>query len=99
MPFRMKEGTVTNRIHRSKYPSPHKKGEYLKMGKNDIGKKSIPVKDRCEDFDRLWDLVYYQVLETWDWVPVTNVAWFKQFAELSDDEKDNYVSDELDTTN
>lgn len=99
MPFRMKEGTVTNRIHRSKYPSPHKKGEYLKMGPNDIGKKSIPPKERCKDFDRLWDLVYYQVLETWDWVPVTNVAWFRQFAELSDDEKDNYVSDELDTTN
>jgi len=96
----MKEGTVTNRKHRSKYPSPRKGGKYLKMGPNDIGKKSIPPKERCKDFDRIWDMVYYQVLETWDWVPVTNAMWFKQFASFADDnEEDNYVTDnELDVS-
>ena len=54
-------------------PTPRVQGKYYKKGPNDIGKKSIPRKDRCEDFDKIWDTIYYQVLETWDWVPVKRI--------------------------
>jgi len=57
-------------------PTPRVNGNYYKKGPNDIGKKSIPKKDRCEGFDDIWDLIYYQVLETWEWKPVTDLRQF-----------------------
>lgn len=62
--------------HKTLYPTAHSHGKYIKMGPNDIGKRSIPYKDRCEGFDELWEMIYYQVLETWDWVPVTDLKPF-----------------------
>ncbi len=63
----------STKFHKTDYPTPRSHGIYYKKGPNDIGKKSIPMKDRCEDFDRIWDLIYYQVLESWEWVPVKRI--------------------------
>lgn len=62
--------------HKTAYPTPHSHGVYYKMGPNDLSKKSIPKSERCEGFDELWDMIYYQVLETWEWVPVTDLKPF-----------------------
>lgn len=59
--------------HKTAYPTPHSHGVYYKMGPNDIGKKSIPKSERCEDFDELWEKIYYQVLESWEFVPVKDI--------------------------
>ena len=67
---------MQGRKHKTLNPIPRKKGVYLKMHNNDIGKKSIPQKDRCEGFDELWSMIYFQVLETWDWLPVTDLRPF-----------------------
>ena len=66
-----------SKLHKSTYPTAHSHGVYYKMNENDIGKKSIPKKDRCEDFDELWEKVYYQVLETWEFVPVKDINELK----------------------
>ena len=75
---------MSKRWQNGKYFSPRFKGEYLKMGPNDIGKKSIPKKDRCEDFDRIWQLVANQVMEYWDFVPVTDIHEFDQYQKIED---------------
>lgn len=59
---------------------------YLGMGPNDIGKKSIPKKDRCEDFDELWMQVYASVLESWDGEPVKDMHEFDQYKEVDDED-------------
>ena len=43
-------------------------GKYITMGKNDIGKRSIPLKDRCEDFDKLWHDTFIEVMKYWEHV-------------------------------
>ena len=51
-----------------------KHGIYLKMHEHDIGKKSIPPKDRCPDFDDLWNRTFDEVMAYWDWVPVDDIT-------------------------
>ena len=62
--------------HKTSYPTPRIKGEYIKMNDSDLSKRSIPKRERCEGFDELWNMIYYQVLESWDWVPVTDLKPF-----------------------
>lgn len=44
----------------------------VKEGKRrDLNKSDIPIYERCEGFDELWDTVYMQVLSYWDEIPKT----------------------------
>lgn len=67
------------------YYSPRVNGEYIKMGPNDIGKKSIPKKDRCEGFDEMWNKVYNEVMLYWNFVPVTDIHEFDQYQKIEED--------------
>lgn len=51
---------------RYKHYRPMSNGKYITMGKNDIGKRSIPLKDRCEDFDKLWHDTFIEVMKYWE---------------------------------
>ena len=48
---------------------------------NDIGKKSIPLEDRCEGFDELWNQIYNEVLGYWNFVPITDMSQLKGYIE------------------
>lgn len=66
------------------YFSPHSKGKYIKLGPNDLSKKSIPKSERCEGFDELWNAVYNSVMEYWEFVPVDDISFFNQFESEED---------------
>lgn len=40
----------------------------FRQGPNDIGKRSIPVEERCdpEEFNRLWNMIFDEVVSYWD---------------------------------
>lgn len=68
------------------YPTIMKDGKrtYLHKGPNDIGKSSIPIKDRCEDFDALWMMVFDSVMENWE--EVKDIHEFDQYQQINEDE-------------
>ena len=52
------------------------KSKYIKQGPNDIGKSSIPRKDRCKDFDELWMQTFEEVMKYWNivgWEEITDI--------------------------
>ena len=32
----------------------------------DIGKRSIPISERCDDFERLWNMILDEVISYWN---------------------------------
>lgn len=53
---------------------PYVKGKYLHQGPHDIGKTAIPIKDRCEGFDELWNKTFEEVMKYWEWTEVTDIS-------------------------
>lgn len=57
-------------MQKTKYYRPYTiengKRVYMKQGPNDIGMKSIPIKDRCDNFNELWNMIFEEVLSTWN---------------------------------
>ena len=50
---------------KKKYSSAHQpKG--MRQGENDIGKRAIPVEERCDDFDSLWNMIFDECVAYWD---------------------------------
>lgn len=48
-----------------KYKSAHQpKG--MKKGENDIGRRAIPIEERCDDFNALWNMIFDEVVSYWD---------------------------------
>lgn len=86
-------------MQKGNYFTPYKQKNgtkvYLGMGPNDIGKKSIPKKDRCEDFDELWMQVYADVLANWE--EVTDIHEFDQYQQV-DNEQDTGGMDFIEPT-
>ena len=37
-----------------------------KKGPNDIGKRAIPVSERCDNFTELWNMIYDEVCAMWE---------------------------------
>lgn len=56
------------------------------MAKNkEPGKQDIPIEERCEDFDKLWRKIYYQVMKYWDHIEEEEIVDIKQL--------DDYITD------
>ena len=72
-------------MQKGQYFRPYKlvngKAVYLHKGPTDIGKSAIPLKDRCEDFDELWNQTFMQVMKYWEFVPVTDIHEFDKYEE------------------
>lgn len=77
-------------MQKGNYFRPYKyidgKAVYIHKGPNDLGKTDIPMKDRCEGFDDMWNMIFKQVMEYWDWVPVENVHEFDQYEHEDEEE-------------
>ena len=57
------------------YQREHSKS--YKTEKNDIYKSDIPLDERCEGFDELWEYIYKQVLSYWDHIPKYKTKYTK----------------------
>ena len=75
-------------MQKANYYVPYKtvngKRVYLGMGPNDIGKNSIPKKDRCEGFDELWMMVFNDVIANWE--EVKDIHEFDKYKEVEDED-------------
>lgn len=76
---------MSKRVQHGIYYAPRVNGEYIKLGPNDLSKKSIPKKDRCEGFDELWNKTYNEVMNYWNFVPITDMHEFDQYQKIKED--------------
>lgn len=55
------------------------------MASNELNKSSIPYKDRCEDFDKIWRKTYYDVMKYWDKVEEEEITDINELAVYASD--------------
>lgn len=65
------------------------KSKYLHKGPNDLGKSDIPKEDRCdpEEFNRIWNCVFKQVMEYWDEAPEIDEHEFDYLYTIEEDKE------------
>lgn len=73
-------------MQKDKYYRPYRNGKYIHREKGDIGKSSIPKKDRCEGFDNLWNTTFMEVMKYWDVVPVTDIHEFDRYEHVVEED-------------
>ena len=63
------------------------KSIYIHKGPNDLGKGDIPIEDRCdpEEFNRIWNLVFKQVMQYWEFVPVKDIHEFDRYDDVDEE--------------
>lgn len=65
--------------------NPHYYKDYFRKNKdksltsNELYKSSIPLDERCEDFDELWNTIYRDVLKYWNFVPINSVDELERY--------------------
>jgi hypothetical protein len=57
------------RLNKQKRMQKKREKEIAEGKRKDLNKSDIPIYERCEGFDELWDTVYMQVLSYWDEIP------------------------------
>lgn len=70
-------------MQKDKYFRPYRDGKYIHLGPNDISKRDIPRKDRCEGFDDLWLHTYQDVMKYWDGEPVKDIHEFDIYEHIT----------------
>ncbi len=70
---------MAKRWQNGKYYYPTVNGKYIKLGPNDLSKKSIPKSERCPEFDEIWNRTYNEVMRYWEFVPIDDISFFNQF--------------------
>lgn len=56
-----------------KYIKPYKRGVYYKNGEGDLDKRVIKKKDRCVDYDNIWNMTFEEVMKYWDFKEIENL--------------------------
>ena len=66
------------------------KSIYLHKGPNDLGKGDIPIEDRCdpEEFNRIWNLVFRQVMAYWDEAPTIDEHEFDDWPSANEEDEE-----------
>ena len=64
------------------------KSIYLHKGPNDLGRSDIPKEDRADDFDRIWNCVFKQVMEYWEEAPEIDEHEFDDWPLANEDDEE-----------